>query len=431
MNAVRPPYYYRLVIALAYPIYRGLLYYKRHHGDYARQIGDRFGQTDYQKPKGVAVIWCHAVSLGELNTAYPLLTSLLDDGYGLYITSTTQTGFHQAGKLFAKWLAEGRVVHGFVPVDKPAIIAKFIHQVCPDMALFVETELWANTLYALAHQNIPSVMINARLVATSFERYRRFGRLSDSMMMNLSYVIAQDKLSQQRFVALGLDKRRAVVADSLKWSQAFALPQTSIHFGNRPIWTAGSTHAGEEQACLVAHQAILAQDCTALLILVPRHPERFDEVYQLCQDVGLITARRSQTHDEQLDNRVQVYLADSMGELLAWYQAGQVAFVGGSLVAIGGHNPIEPAHLARPVIMGQYTKACQHLLDELMAVGGAVQIDKANELAQAVARWLFDQSAANTAGQAAYQLSEHKKNASCQQKAHLLPYLPNKAIKDG
>lgn len=426
MNAVAPPWYYRLAIALAYPIYRGLLYYKRRRLlDYKRQINDRFGLGDYQQVLPAAdnarVIWCHAVSLGELNTAYPLLKSLIEDGHGLYITSTTQTGFVQASKLFAKPLALGQVAHGFVPVDKPSVLAKFLRQVQPELALFIETELWANTLYALAKQSIPSVMVNARLVQTSFERYRRFAGLSGSMMANLSLVIAQDKASLAHFLALGLDGQRAVLADSLKWSQQFLLPKVEMPLTARRVWTAGSTHEGEERACLVAHQKLLDFDKTALLILVPRHPERFEMVYELCQRFGLKTARRS--FGDDITDEVQVYLADTMGELLAWYQVGQVAFVGGSLVDIGGHNPIEPAHLARPVIMGRYTKACQHLLDELMAVGAAFQVQDEKQLAAKLMDLLFDDKAAQKAGQAGYRLSHAKACASDCQKAYLLPYL--------
>ena len=444
----RPPAYYQWALALARPVYRSLLYFKRHQlPHYQQEIAERFGCA-YQAPKPIKsrqrhikIIWCHAVSLGELNTAYPLLKSLLVDGHGLYVTSTTQTGFARAAQLFSKEMQTGQVVHGFVPVDDRAVVYRFIRRINPHLVLFVETELWANTLYLLAKHAIPAVMVNARLKEKSFRSYQKVARLSASMMANLTLVIAQDDASAQRFMALGLPKDRCVRADSLKWASTpnlSHLPDVSAFFDGaffdsaslnntspkRPIWIAGSTHAGEEQAVLTAHQEILKTRPDVLLIIVPRHPERFSDVWQLCADSGLNAGRRST--GDVIAAQTQVYLADSMGELMAWYARADVALVAGSLVDIGGHNPIEPASLAKPIIMGRYVSACDVLVDALKDAGALVQVGDTTDtagIAQAVLAWLDNPTAAQASGQAGQALAISKQNATAVQKQHLAPFL--------
>lgn len=413
-----PPFYYRCLIVCLAPFYRlWLAITQQKRPFYATEICDRFG-CDYKRPlpKNAKVIWCHAVSLGELNTAYPLLLDLLQDGHALYITTTTQTGYRRIGQLFGEFLDDKQVVYGFVPIDDLLIVYRFLMRVRPSLALFVETELWANTLFCLKYYEVPSVLINARLKERSFLRYQKFAKLAMGMMNNLSLVICQDKRSYQYFLALGLSEDKLVQADSLKWSQNFVQTARPI-LPKRPTWVAASTHAGEEEAVLTAHRALLADFPWALLILVPRHPERFDEVAKLCQ--GFVCARRSK--NEPITDQTQVYLADTMGELLGWYQAAQAAFVGGSLVeGIGGHNPIEPIAFGVPVVMGRHAENCEMLLEPLMEVGAAVRADK-QTLAEKLTPYLTE--AGRVAGQAGQAVFEQKKDAYLQQKAYLLPFL--------
>lgn len=388
MTAVRPPLYYRLAMRLLAPIYRMMVKKKsRHRSTLSRELAERFGEQYLPVPKtDKGVIWCHAVSLGELNTAYPLLKKLLDAGFGLWISSTTQTGFERASRLFAGEIERSRVSHSFVPVDTLPVIERFMAHVNPVAVLFIETELWANTLYACKTRGIASLMINARLSEKSYQGYAKFTKLSQSMMANLDKIIAQDGDSAKRFLALGASDTQVVVIDSLKWvSQSGLTPanqqlaQTTadvIHTaGRRAVWTMASTHDGEERLALLAHQGLIAHPKLnhALLILVPRHPERFDTVYQLCLEMGLVTARRSA--NDAITAQTQVYLADTMGELMAWYQLCDVAVVGGSFVPVGGHNPIEPASLGKPIIMGSYDDNCHLLTKELRKVGALAQLD--------------------------------------------------------
>ncbi len=437
-QAVPPPLYYRVAIRLLAPIYRMLV--KRKSAGLAtlpRELNERFGTAYGAVPCMAAanqpsrgVIWCHAVSLGELNTAYPLLLRLKQAGYALWITSTTQTGFNRAAHLFKDDINAGQVNHSFVPVDKPAVLAKFIAHIQPITALFIETELWANTLHQLKIRHIPSMMVNARLTEKSYRGYQRFSGVTMSMMANLNGIIAQDSASAERFMQLGAATNKITLADSLKWLSVSGLNTAnkaladgflaSIKKAHKsPVWVMASTHDGEEALALAAHTKLLKQAPNALLILVPRHPERFNGVAALCTASGLNTARRSQ--GDTVQSGTEVYLADSMGELMAWYQTADVAVVGGSFVPVGGHNPIEPASLAKPIIMGQYDTNCQELVSVLSAVGALVQLTGSADnqssaahlpiqFAKPLADAVMDLSTDATRGQAAKALVDEKQH---------------------
>lgn len=402
-NAVAPPWYYRAAIGTLKPLYR-LQVHKRssQRDNYRDEVAERFGSAYRQPSASVAneagqadtrksfsdspILWCHAVSLGETNTVAPVLDALLKAGYRIWLTNTTQTGHARTQKRFTEALESGQMQHSYVPVDAPAVIKRFLKHVKPAAALFVETELWANTLYLLNKQQIPSILVNGRLSEASFTRYQKIAKVSASMMHNLTCIIAQDEPSAARFIDLGADKDKVTIGRSLKWvingNTKPSLPesiQTQFATIDRPIWVAASTHEGEEQIALDWHQQLLqhAESADALLILVPRHPERFDAAAQMVQASGLSVARRSL--QEPIQPSTQVYLADTMGELLAWYQLADVALVGGSLVDIGGHNPVEPASVGTPILMGSYTYSCQEVVDELADVGALQQADAATD----------------------------------------------------
>ncbi|KRG35216.1 3-deoxy-D-manno-octulosonic acid transferase [Psychrobacter sp. P11F6] len=405
------PLYYQCAIGLLKPLYRLQVWQRSHNRDnYQQEAAQRFGKqypprpvakvTHAQTDKGV--IWCHAVSLGETNTVAPLLDTLLADGYQIWLTNTTQTGFARGASRFAEDIEQGRFSHSYVPVDSPAVIERFLNHVQPVAALFVETELWANILTKLSEHHIPSILVNGRLSASSFKSYQKIAAVSASMMKNLTLIIAQDSDSAKRFRQLGANSAQIRVAGSLKW--VINTPQTEdkaadieadtenpsvpnqysesvkestlakeMNIAGRPIWVAASTHSGEEETALSLHQQLLSHPALAdaLLIIVPRHPERFDEVAALIQASELTMARRSA--EDSIHVGTQVYLADSMGELMAWYKLADVALVGGSLVDVGGHNPVEPASVATPVLMGRYTQSCQSVVDKLADVGALYQ----------------------------------------------------------
>ena len=413
------PFYYQFLIGVLKPLYRLQVWRRSHKRDnYQQEVAQRFGKQYPPRPaitghSNKGVIWCHAVSLGETNTVAPLLDALLASGYQIWLTNTTQTGFARGASRFADAIAQNRMSHSYVPVDTPAVIETFLTHVQPIAALFVETELWANILTKLAEHQIPSILVNGRLSASSFKSYQKIGAVSTSMMKNLALIIAQDSDSAKRFRQLGADSAQIRVAGSLKWvintpkfdveaidsdnlavdaKDSGAQLAKAFAIAGRPVWVAASTHNGEEETALSLHQQILSQTALAntLLIIVPRHPERFDEVAALIEKTGLTMARRSL--DEAINGDTQVYLADSMGEMMTWYTLANVALVGGSLVDIGGHNPVEPASVATPIIMGRYTQSCQSVVDKLVEVGALYQpnnqfyrpmtIDGSNECAK-------------------------------------------------
>ncbi|WP_367106151.1 3-deoxy-D-manno-octulosonic acid transferase [uncultured Psychrobacter sp.] len=429
--SLMPPWYYRFIITILKPLYRIQVWRRSHKRDnYHQEVAQRFGKHYPPRPTASIVdnvadntdnniinnkvIWCHAVSLGETNTAAPLLDALLAKGYRIWLTNTTQTGFARGASRFADEIAQGRMSHSYVPVDSPAVIETFLAHVQPIAALFVETELWANILAILSQKNIASILVNGRLSEASFMRYQKISAVSTSMMQNLTLIIAQDEDSAKRFRQLGAQSAQIRVAGSLKW--VINTPQTIMPqmnstnnknpaelqpveqnpteqvisasanelntLANRPVWIAASTHSGEEETALIWQQQLLAvaELKETLLIIVPRHPERFDEVASLIEQSGLQMARRSQ--EDALTAQTQVYLADTMGELMHWYAQANVALVGGSLVDIGGHNPVEPTSVATPVLMGRYTQSCQSVVDKLASVGALYQPD--NEFYQAI-----------------------------------------------
>lgn len=420
--AYKPPVYYQLGIGLLKPLYRLQVWRRSHARDnYQQEVEQRFGKRYPAPPIATETymaaanlksssnannqnktIWCHAVSLGETNTVAPLLDALLARGYRIWLTNTTQTGFARGASRFAEDIAQGRLSHSYVPVDSQAVIERFLNHVQPVAALFVETELWANILTKLSEHHIPSILVNGRLSASSFKSYQKIGAVSASMMKNLSLIIAQDNDSAKRFRQLGAHSAQIRVAGSLKWvintprlsnvhgkndekaidiengEQPELAEKTNVTVNdlgvvNRPIWVAASTHSGEEDIVLSWQQQLLSNPALteALLIIVPRHPERFDEVATLIQSSGFSMARRSAA--EAIDITTQVYLADSMGELMDWYALADVALVGGSLVKVGGHNPVEPASVATPVLMGIHTQSCQSVVDKLASVGALYQ----------------------------------------------------------
>ena len=411
----KPPVYYQVTIGLLKPLYRLQVWHRSHKRDnYQQEVEQRFGKRypappvrdakvksnnnanengNHKERTGKKVIWCHAVSLGETNTIAPLLDALLAKGYQIWLTNTTQTGYARGASRFADDIAQGRLSHSYVPVDSPAVIETFLAHVQPIAAMFVETELWANILTKLSEHRIPSILVNGRLSASSFKSYQKIGAVSASMMKNLSLIIAQDNESAKRFRQLGAHSAQIRVAGSLKWvintpklnndndddvkKAEIANDDADLVIAGRPIWVAASTHSGEEDRVLSWQQKILSNPLLAntLLIIVPRHPERFDEVAELIEKSGLVMARRSD--DGAIGANTQVYLADSMGELMHWYALADVALVGGSLIDIGGHNPVEPASVATPVLMGGYTQSCQIVVDKLASVGALYQPNNA------------------------------------------------------
>ncbi|MGE1175261.1 lipid IV(A) 3-deoxy-D-manno-octulosonic acid transferase [Pseudomonas sp. BW7P1] len=359
---------------------------------YAKRIGERFsyGMPTLQ-PGG---IWVHAVSVGESIAAAPMIRALLQRYPHLPITVTcmTPTGSERIQAMFAN---EPRIRHCYLPYDLPCAAARFLDRVQPRLAVIMETELWPNHIHQCAKRGIPVALANGRLSERSAKGYGRFSKLIAPMLAEMSLFAVQTEAEARRFRDLGARPETVEVTGSIKFDltidpqlqQRAAELRGQWQAQERPVWIAASTHEGEDEVVLDAHRRLLANHPDALLILVPRHPERFNSVFALCQREGFATVRRST--GANVDGATSVLLGDTMGELLFLYALADSAFVGGSLVANGGHNLLEPAALAKPVISGPHLFNFLDIAAQLRDAGALAEVDDAEGLATQVQR-LFE-----------------------------------------
>jgi 3-deoxy-D-manno-octulosonic-acid transferase len=359
---------------------------------YARRIGERFSVgLPTMRPGG---IWVHAVSVGESIAAAPMIRGLLERYPQLPITVTcmTPTGSERIKAMFA---SEPRIQHCYLPYDLPCAAARFLERVQPKLAVIMETELWPNHIHQCAKRGIPVALANARLSQRSAKGYGRFAKLTQPMLAEMSLFAVQTEAEAQRFRGLGARPETVEVTGSIKFDLSID-PQLLARAAElrgqwqaveRPVWIAASTHEGEDEVVLAAHRQLLASHPDALLILVPRHPERFNAVFGLCQQQGFATVRRSTA--EPVTANTSVMLGDTMGELLFLYALADSAFVGGSLVANGGHNLLEPAALAKPVLSGPHLFNFLEIAALLREAGALQEVEDARGLAVAVQR-LFE-----------------------------------------
>jgi 3-deoxy-D-manno-octulosonic-acid transferase len=359
---------------------------------YAKRIGERFSYG--MPPLQPGGIWVHAVSVGESIAAAPMIRALLQRYPQLPITVTcmTPTGSERIQALFAN---EPRIQHCYLPYDLPCAAARFLDHAKPKLAVIMETELWPNHIHQCAKRGIPVALANGRLSERSAKGYGRFSKLTAPMLAEMSFFAVQTEAEAQRFRDLGARPQTVEVTGSIKFDltidpqllQRAAELRGQWQALERPVWIAASTHEGEDEVVLDAHRRLLANYPNALLILVPRHPERFNSVFELCQREGFATVRRSS--GANVEANTSVLLGDTMGELLFLYALADSAFVGGSLVPNGGHNLLEPAALAKPVISGPHLFNFLDIAAQLREAGALAEVDDAEGLAVAVQR-LFE-----------------------------------------
>jgi 3-deoxy-D-manno-octulosonic-acid transferase len=393
----------------------------RNRGYWARW-GERFALGE--RPRDCP-IWVHAVSLGEAQAAVPLVRGLLERARGarVLVTTTTPTGSDRVRQSLGE-----AVCHVYVPYDLPVAVERFLDRVQPRLAILMETELWPNTLHRLAERGTPVVVANARLSARSARGYARFPGLVRPMLQRVSLVAAQSRADADRFVALGLPADRVVVTGSVKFDQplpASLREQAEVlrrRWGvDRGVWVAASTHEGEEEIALDAFQTLLALSPDSLLVLVPRHPERFARVSALVRRRGLRLVHRTQAAPDCRE--AQVFIGDTMGELSLFYAAADVAFVGGSLVPTGGHNLLEPAALGVPVLTGPQVFNFAEVTQLLVARGAARQVRDAASLAAAVRELLQDADLRHAMGERGREVVDENRGALARLLGLLEPYL--------
>lgn len=375
-------FFYSVLFHLLLPlVLLRLLWRARHAPDYLRRVYERFG---FGIPALRDGLWVHAVSVGETLAAAPLVNAWrkANPGKPVFISTMTPTG---SARVHALW--GDQVQHAYAPYDLPWAWALFLRRVQPQSLVIMETELWPNMIHAARVRGIPVLLANARLSARSARGYGRAGWLARPMLAELSHIAAQDEATASRFRELGVPEERISMTGSLKFditppadieSRAHQL-HVDWHLAHRLVIVAASTHSGEDIPVLTAFAAIRARHKHALLILVPRHPERFENVATLIRQKKFSLARRSRS--EPVTDDVAVVLGDTMGELMLWYALADIAFVGGSLVPVGGHNVLEPMALDVPTISGPYVFNFQSITDELVAAG-ALQLVEAGDISR-------------------------------------------------
>lgn len=400
------PFWYNTALKIVKPLYQWRIKKRaKDSAEYQQERLERFGP--FQDVKNQHAIWFHCVSVGETNAAQPLIEHYLKAGHAVLVTNTTKTGQARAKALFLKAPYQVLFQAVYLPADQRYLVADFYQKYQPKLLILVETELWPNLIDQAQQFKVPCILVNARLSEKSAKGYAKVPSLTRPMLQKLDQLLAQDVATQQRFIDLGIPQNKTQVLGSIKFD--ISAPEQFIHkaqqlqqdwnLANRKIITIASTHAPEEEKLFLAFKTYLEQYPDWLLIVVPRHPERFDEVFAAAQSLNLTTQRRSL--EQAIESNTQVYLADSMGEMWLWYALSQACFVGGSLNEPGGgHNILEPMVLDVPTVIGPHYFNFQAIVDEFLQADALKVGQTVDEVVQLLVRCLEDQAFAQ-------QLSQH------------------------
>lgn len=409
---------YSLIFTLLLPfILLRMMLRARKAPAYAKRWWQRFGI--FKSPKSVngkqGGIWFHTVSVGEFIAAAPLIEQTMANNPDtlITITTTTPTGSEQVKKRFAQQLGK-QVFHVYLPYDLSLFLHAFLRKVKPKLLVILETELWPNLIHCAKRSGCKVMVVNARLSEKSAKGYAKVAGLTRTMLNKLDCLAVQNTTDAQRFTELGMPENTMTVTGSIKFdldissdliAQGKALKQS---WGEqRKVVLVASTHQGEDEVALGAFEQLIEHDPNVLMIIVPRHPERFDAVAQLVTNRHFALARRSQ-HDA--NGRTQVLLVDTMGELMGFLAASDICVMGGSFVANGGHNPLEPAALGVPVIMGESQFNFALICEQLQQAGGLVTV-KADQLADVASEWLANPALIAQKGKEAQQVVSANRGA--------------------
>lgn len=386
------PRLYRLLTDLGEPAIRLYLARRLRRGkEDPDRLGERFGRAARPRPPG-PLVWLHAASVGEAFSVLALMERLLAARPGLTLLVTS--GTVSSARLLAERLPAG-ALHQFVPVDRLAWVRRFLDHWRPDLALWVESEFWPNLVGETQRRGIPMALINARLSDRSFRRWRRLPGTIGPLLDGFAVTLGQDRTQAERLAILGARRARSV--GNLKFAAAplpvdpAELRRLRQAIGARPLWLAASTHPGEEAIAAAVHRRLAPRVPTLLTIIAPRHATRAPEIVQALAATGLRIAQRSR--GGALDDGTEIYLADTMGELGLFYRAAGIAFLGGSLVPVGGHNPIEPAQLDTAVLAGPQLFNFAAIYDRMKAAGAVLGVTGETDLAEGVATLLADPAA--------------------------------------
>jgi len=360
------------------------------------------------------VIWVHAVSVGEVRSSAALIAALGEryPRHRVLVTTMTPTGSEQVRELFGD-----RVTHTYVPYDFPDAVNRFLERVNPELAIIAETEFWPNIFRACKRRNIPLLLVNVRMSLASYSGYLWIAGMTQAMFASAGLICAQTRIDAQRLRNLGVAEELIEVTGNLKFD--VEVPASLLRQGtelreqwgkDRPVWIAASTHPGEEQRVLDAFARLKSVYRDLLLVLVPRHPERFAGVARLCKRRGFRILQRSRSSGA-LPSDVDILVGDTMGELQRLYAAADVAFIGGSLVRIGGQNPLEACAVKVPVIFGQHMFHFEEISAMALERGAARQVQGEQSLAEAVSLYFDQPMLRQAAGEAAHSLVQDNQGA--------------------
>ena len=378
---------------------------------YLGRWSERFGFIpDHGKRGGILI---HAASVGEFNAASPLIKALLKTypELPLTVTSLTPTGSERVKRELGD-----RVFHSYIPLDLPGAVSRFLSRLRPQLIIMMETEIWPNLYLHAQRRNIPLIMANARLSERSVNRFERLSGFVHKTLQTVTWVGAQSARDAERLVRCGTDAQRTDMTGNLKFdlTVAASLQEKSAALRSRwdrqrPVLVAGSTHEADENVVIPAFVELLKSLPDALLILVPRHPERFTRTIQQAKAAGLRTELRSQ--GESCSEAAQCFVIDSIGELMTYYACGDVAFVGGSMGEQGGHNALEPAALGKPVLLGPNMDNAREIASQLLQCKAALRVNDQQDFCQTAEKILVDGTLRDSMGQAGRALVEKNRGA--------------------
>jgi len=411
---------YRLASRAATPLVPRLLARRLQRGkEHPERLGERRGEPSLPRPDG-PLIWVHGASVGEMLAVVPLIDRIRARDFAVLVTSGTVTSAALAGQR----LPDG-AIHQFIPVDLPQFAARFLDHWRPDLALFVESDLWPNLILGCARRKIPMILVNGRISERSFRRWRLVSCASAALLGRFDLCLAQSDANAQRLARLGAP--RVSTTGNLKLDvPAPPVDTATLHrfnalIGLREVVAAASTHAGEETAVIAAHRRLRAKHPNLLTVIAPRHPERGPSIADIAKVAGLSVGMRSRGELPKRD--VDVYIADTLGELGLIYRIAPIVFMGGSLAKHGGQNPIEPIRLGAAVLHGPHVWNFAELYATLDLAHGAELVDDEEALTTRLGGWLADQSARTAVAQAGVDAVEKLSGALERTLAALDPYL--------
>jgi 3-deoxy-D-manno-octulosonic-acid transferase len=416
---------YRFLAVALTPFADSILAWRARRGkEDAHRLGERKGFASHPRPKG-SLVWLHGASLGESLALLPLVERFVHRGLEVLITSGTVA----SAKLLGARLPAG-ATHQYVPLDAPKFVERFLDHWRPDIVLFAESELWPNIIQSVHARRVPLILVNATISRESVERWRRLPGLASRVLHNIDLCLAQNAESAARYLGLGAPRVR--ICGNLKFdvppppAQPSSLAEFNGAVGARPLWLAASTHAGEEAVVLDAHMALVGQFPSLLTVIAPRHPERGAEIAKLAHERGLEAALRSSGTEP--GRRISVYVADTVGELGLFMRIAGIAFMGKSLTAGGGHNPIEPAKLGCAILHGPHVENFAQIYAELAAARAAARVTDADTLARALHFLLADPSRMRKMGRAGAEAVAKLGGASQAIMSAIEPYLAQLAV---